>query len=90
MDIYEVFSLLFLGGSFLLAALWKAIHNAATITFVSIRVFIYFAPSLSLFLPSTSVSIGRIPNKDFAVSTLSILAVDFHPPFSKKNRNRSQ
>ncbi len=31
MDTYEVFSLLFLGGSFLLALLCIAFHNAATI-----------------------------------------------------------
>ncbi len=45
--------------------------SASMITFVLINTFNYFAPSLSRFDSSISASLGRMPNKDFAVSTLS-------------------
>lgn len=44
--------------------------NASIITFVSTNIFIYFAFNLSALVASISASFGKIPNNDFAVSTL--------------------
>lgn len=45
--------------------------STSIITFVSTSIFIYFPPSLSALAASTSASCGKMPNRDFAVSTLS-------------------
>ena len=61
-QIINIFSALSLQGSLEV--------NASIITFVSTNILIYFAFNLSALASSISASFGKIPNNDFAVSTL--------------------